>query len=78
MKSIAKIKRKVNAAKFLIYAAESAFKEKENIPVRDRLLRRMCCPWVPGAIKEMNSKPPGLLERGLFEPSLGVNSDVGR
>ena len=78
MKSIAKIIRQVNAAKFLVYTAKSALKEKENIPVRDRLLRRMRCPWVPGAIKEMNSKPPGLGEGGLFEPSLGVNSDVGR
>ena len=78
MKSIAKIKRKVNAAKFLIYAAESAFQKKENIPVRDSALCWMNSFWVPRTIKEMNSKPPGLGEGGLFEPSLGVNSDVGR
>ena len=78
MKSIAKIIRQVNAAKFLVYTAKSALKEKGNIPVRDRLLRRMRYLWVPGTIKEMNCKPSYLAECGLFKPSLGVNSDVGR
>ena len=78
MKSIAKIIRQVNAAKFLVYTAKSALQKKENLRLRDHALCWMNSFWVPRTIKEMNYKPSCLAECGLFKPSLGVNSDVGR
>ena len=78
MKTIAKIIWQINAAKLFVHAAKPALQKKENLYSRDGFACRGCGYWVPGAIKEMNSKPPGLPEGGLFKPSLGVNCNVGR
>jgi len=77
LKAVTEVIRQINASKLFVRAAKSAFQKKENFYSRYGFAFRGCGYWVPGAIKKMNSKPPSLVESGLFKLSLGMDSDVG-